>query len=299
MEPTLSSSVINCPCCSAAATPWLTANDSRRLSKDDFCYFRCGGCGLAFIDPVPMNLERFYRGGYQPIPKSLTELRLLAAKERYRLDTVMEKAGGDLLEIGPWIGIFSINAKDAGFKVEAIEMSAEASRFLRDEAGIHVTNTHDARTALLASDKHYDVIVLWHSLEHLLQPWKVLEAVSKRLKPGGILLVAIPNIESVQAKMLGGRWLHLDAPRHLYFWSPNDLARLVNGFGLKTERIDTTDHLSGLLSRNAWEHYFWYRLRCAPWIRTIIPKMLAPIVSAFTQRPGRGAGLTATFRAPT
>jgi SAM-dependent methyltransferase len=289
--------VTDCPCCAFPAPLLLVSRDfNRRISNDEFTYYRCGNCGLVFIDPVPAALERFYAGGYQPIPKTLQELRRIAADERYRLEPIMEKVGGDLLEIGPWIGVFSVNAMDAGFKVDAIEMSAEASRFLRETVGINVSNTNDPVEALRAS-KLYDVIALWHSLEHLPKPWAVLEAASRRLKPGGILLVAIPNIESAQAEVLGARWLHLDAPRHLYFWSPRDLARLVNRFGLETLKLDSEDKLSRVLSLGAWEAYFRSLVRI-PRIRGVVAKLSAPIAHAITHRTDRGAGLTATFRAP-
>jgi SAM-dependent methyltransferase len=279
------------------AVLWSTAKDNRRVSGQDFGYYRCGGCGLVFIDPLPTDLETFYEGGYQPVPESIDELRKIARKERYRLLPIMEKAGGDLLEIGPWIGLFSINAKDAGFKVDAIEMSREASDFLQEKVGINVTSTNDVRAALAATEKRYDVITLWHSLEHLIEPWAVLEIAAKRLKPGGILLVAIPNIASAQAETLRGRWLHLDAPRHLYFWPPNDLARLVSRFGLEAIDVTTKDYLSVVLSRSAWEFFFWAQLRKIKYVRTVVPKILAPIASLFTQRRG-GAGVTAVFRAP-
>ena len=290
--------IADCPCCGTLAPLYLISMDrNRKLSNQEFGYYRCAGCGLVFIDPVPSNLEHFYKGGYQSIPKSLAELRAIAKKEHYRIEPILaEKQGGDLLEIGPWIGVFSINAKDAGFKVDVIEMSSEASQFLRETVDVNVTNTTNPVAALQAQ-KCYDVIALWHSLEHLPQPWAVLEAASKRLKPGGILLVAIPNIGGTQAEAMGARWWHLDAPRHLYFWPPRDLARLINRFGLETVKLDTNDRLSGVLLRGAWDNYFRSLIR-VPIVRGVVAKLLTPVASLFSNRPGRGAGITAVFRAP-
>jgi 2-polyprenyl-3-methyl-5-hydroxy-6-metoxy-1,4-benzoquinol methylase len=220
----------------------------------------------------------------------------MASREKYRLEPIMNKVGGDLLEIGPWIGIFSMNAKDAGFKVDAIEMSPVASAFLRETVGIHVTTTNNPAEALVAA-KQYDVIAMWHSLEHLPAPWTVLEAASNRLKPGGILLIAIPNIASLQAKTLRENWFHLDAPRHLYFWAPEDLARLINAFGLETITLDTRDRLSQTLSTGAWEHYIYTKARI-PLLRGAAAKLLSPLAHILTQRNDQGAGLTAIFRAP-
>jgi SAM-dependent methyltransferase len=286
-----------CPYCKSPASLYLKSSDRNRLvSSETFAYFHCKGCGLVFIDPVPPNLDLYYAGGYQPIPKTIGELRTLASKEKYRLKPIMNKVGGDLLEIGPWIGIFSINAKDAGFKVDAIEMSPAASAFLRETVGIEVITTNKPADAL-AAPKKYDVIVMWHSLEHLPEPWAVLRAAANRLKSGGMLLIAIPNIASLQAKRLGNKWFHLDAPRHLFFWSPQDLARLVTEFGLHTVQLDTRDKLSQVLSCGAWEHYIYSGIRI-PIVRGIAAKLFSPIANLLTQRRNRGAGLTAVFRAP-
>jgi SAM-dependent methyltransferase len=273
-----------------------SSDRNRLVSNEIFAYFCCTGCGLVFIDPVPSNLDPYYAGGYQAIPRTIDELRSLAHGEKYRLKPIMNKAGGDLLEIGPWIGIFSINAKDAGFKVDAIEMSPVASAFLRETVGINVITTNNPADAL-AAPKKYDVIAMWHSLEHLPRPWVVLQAASNRLKPGGMLLIAIPNIASLQAKALGSKWFHLDAPRHLFFWAPQDLARLVNEFGLHTVKLDTRDKLSHVLSCGAWENYIYSGIRI-PVLRGIAAKLFSPLASLLTQRSNRGAGLTAVFRAP-
>jgi 2-polyprenyl-3-methyl-5-hydroxy-6-metoxy-1,4-benzoquinol methylase len=286
----------DCPCCASRATLWTVSSDRNRgITDEQFGYYHCSNCGLVFIDPVPAQLERYYSGGYQPIPKSVTELRRLAARETYRLKP-LAGLSGDLLEVGPWIGIFSINAQDAGFKVDAIEMSADASKFLTEKLGIAVTNTNDPLTALREGTKRYDVIAMWHSLEHLPNPWAILEAAANRLKPGGTLLVAIPNIGGWQAQTMRDKWRHLDAPRHLYFWAPNDLARLVNHFGLETVQLETEDKLSGVLARDALEHYIRSLVRI-PLVRSVVAKLIAPIVEPFIKGRGPGAGITATFRA--
>jgi 2-polyprenyl-3-methyl-5-hydroxy-6-metoxy-1,4-benzoquinol methylase len=289
--------VKNCPYCRSPASLFVRSGDrNRHVSSEVFSYFRCTECGLIFIDPIPTDLEPYYAGGYQPVPKTIAELRLLASHEKYRLKPIMNKMGGDLLEIGPWIGIFSINAKDAGFKVDAIEMSPVASSFLRETVGIDVTTTNNPAEALAAA-KRYDVIAMWHSLEHFPSPWTVLEAAANRLKPGGTLLIAIPNIASLQAKTLRENWFHLDAPRHLFFWAPEDLARLINAFGLETIALDTRDRLSQILSIGAWEHYIYSKVRI-PLLRGVAAKLFSPLAHMLTQRNDQGAGLTAIFRAP-
>jgi 2-polyprenyl-3-methyl-5-hydroxy-6-metoxy-1,4-benzoquinol methylase len=62
---------------------------------------------------------------------------------------------------------------------------------------------------------NYDIITFWHNIKHLLEPWKVLEEASKKINPGGIILIATPNPSSFAFRLLGRFWPHIDAPRHI------------------------------------------------------------------------------------
>ena len=260
-----------CPYC-FADTKFVTAStDFNRGTTDlQFRYYQCAACGLVFMDAIPANLQPFYAGGYAPIPPSLAELRAVAASERYRLEPVLRyKSKGKLLEIGPWRGVFCINAKDAGFKVSAIEMDQDCVRFLRDTVGINAIASTDPAKTMYEMTETFDVIAMWHSLEHLKDPWKVVESAAARLAPEGILLIAIPNIESFEFKLLKERWRHLDAPRHLFFYPAQSLSNLCERNGLRTAEVHTHDHVSELLAQDTWfewtkrhfgEHFYTSRL---------------------------------------
>jgi hypothetical protein len=73
----------------------------------------------------------------------------------------------------------------------------------------------------------------WHSLEHLEDPLAVLCDAANLMKPGGIVVVAVPNFSSVQARAGGRHWLHLDVPRHLSHFSPTSLARTLRAAGFE------------------------------------------------------------------
>ena len=143
---------------------------------------------MTFLDPRPEDNSPYYRGGYQPIPKSLSQLRVMAKKEAYRLELILKyKQQGRLLEVGPWIGLFSCNAKDAGFDVTAIEMNGACVDFLNSVVGVEAIQSSDPAATMSAMEKKFDVIVLWHSLEHLPDPWFVLQSAAKRLAPGNLV----------------------------------------------------------------------------------------------------------------
>jgi 2-polyprenyl-3-methyl-5-hydroxy-6-metoxy-1,4-benzoquinol methylase len=183
----------------------------------------------------------------------LAGLRAVAKAENYRLEPILKyKSQGSLLEIGPWMGIFSCNAKDAGFDVTAIEINSDCVSFLNNVVGVQAIQSAEPAAAMRALGRKFDVIALWHSLEHLPDPWMVLQTAAEHLAPQGILLVAVPNIESYDFAVMKAGWLHLDAPRHLYFYTAGSLEEVCLTNGLKTLEITTSDRLGRILSRNAW-----------------------------------------------
>jgi SAM-dependent methyltransferase len=80
-------------------------------------------------------------------------------------------------------------------------------------------------------------IVFWHSLEHLPAPGDAIESAAQRLRPGGVLLVAVPNGASLQARAFGERWFHLDLPRHLVHLSAGALTGRLRSLGLNVTRV--------------------------------------------------------------
>ena len=111
-------------------------------------------------------------------------------------------------------------------------MNGACVDFLNSVVGVEAIQSSDPAATMSAMEKKFDVIVLWHSLEHLPDPWFVLQSAAKRLAPGGILLIAIPNIESYDFSVLRAAWVHLDAPRHLFFYTARSLQKLCSGYAI-------------------------------------------------------------------
>jgi 2-polyprenyl-3-methyl-5-hydroxy-6-metoxy-1,4-benzoquinol methylase len=246
-----------------------------------------------FLHPIPPDLRPFYKGGYQRIPGDLASLRAIAKTERYRMDPILRhRSQGSLLEIGPWMGIFSCNAKDAGFDVTAIEIDSDCVAFLNNVVGIDAIRSADPAAAMRALGRKFDVITLWHSLEHLPDPWRVLEAAAEHLAPQGLLLIAVPNIESYDFSVLQVGWLHLDAPRHLYFYTARWLEKVCAEIGLRTLEVSTSDRLGHILSRDAWCAHS-ARILPIKYVRRGLGILLYRI--AMWRGPGNTSGLTAIY----
>ncbi len=157
---------------------------------------RCGGCGLVFVDPVPPEATRpeTYGSDYYE-PWQGREERLRIRLWRRRLALVEERAAhGSLLDVGCGDGQFLAIARDAGWRVEGIEFSPEGARRASKRLGRPVAVGHLARERLLRGP--FDVLTLWHVLEHLEEPGSMLDAARDRLRPGGLLVVAVPNLDN-------------------------------------------------------------------------------------------------------
>lgn len=243
----------NCPLCGTRSPLYFHARDmNRRLSPDVFRYHRCPACRTIFLAPVPANLGDYYPSEYYTMPASLEHLAAGAAGEHSKIEVIERFVRkGRLLEIGPAVGYFAYLARQKGFEVEAIEMDERCCRFLNEVAGVRAINTGDVPGAL-ATAEPYDVIALWHVVEHLPDPWEVLEAAARRLLPAGVLAIAAPNPAAFQFQVLRRYWAHVDAPRHLLLIPARTLIERAEALGLKTVLVTTSD--TGALG---WNTFGW------------------------------------------
>lgn len=243
-----------CPLCGGAANLAFTAHDrNREISPQPFRYRRCTACQVVSLVDVPKDLTPFYPGEYYDLltPEQLDGVLHV---ERHKVDRVRRWVSeGRLVEIGPGIGVFSYGAKQAGFDVTAIEMDERACRHLRDVVGVEAINSADPATALGGLPPS-DAIVLWHVIEHVPDPWAVVEAAAANLAPGGALVLATPNPDSVQYRVLKQRWAHVDAPRHLFLLPLETLAERCTASGLRQVDATTSDPAGRYWNSFGWEY---------------------------------------------
>jgi len=282
------------------STLFMSVRDyNKKISDKVFNYYRCRRSGFIFLDPIPADLGKYYPSDYYDVPASEAELVASAeVLQQWKLDAVLAHAkGGRLLEIGAAYGLFSFLAKRAGFKVTAIEMDARCCGFLRDVVGIDVVESDDA-LSVLETLPEFDVIVMWQVLEHLPDPWTVLAAVAERLVPNGVLILDTPNPDAFQFRVLGRRWVHLDAPRHVALIPVELLTDYVGRHGLEAERLTAADAGANGFNGYGWAFTFKNFLgdnlfgRIGFFLGRVLAKLLIPI-----ERTGwRGSTYTAVFR---
>jgi len=246
--------LIKCLLCQTRAEFLFDAKDTnRKISGETFPYFICPKCQLIFLAQIPPDLADYYSGYYQ-IP-TLEKLAQIASRERFKIEIVQKfKKEGNLLEIGPSIGVFAYQANQAGFEVDTIEMSSECCEFLSKEVGVNAVNSDDPSEALKKMRAH-DVIALWHNIEHLPDPWACLDQISKNLKPGGILVIATPNPNSLGFRILGAKWPHVDAPRHLNLIPLKTLSDYLKPLKLIPIMATANDSGAQYWNRFSWQVY--------------------------------------------
>ncbi len=247
---------LRCPSCTGEALPYLRQRDRNlRVTRAMFDYHRCISCGLVFLDPVPNDLDRYYPAEYYELPRSLTRLAELAAREQFKLDLVRPfKSGGDLLEIGPGWGSFAYAAKLAGYSVTVVEKDERCRRYLDVVAGVAVREPKSTG-ALPDGLETYDVVALWHVVEHVPDFRQMLVDLAERVRPGGVLAIATPNPAAWQFRLMKGAWPHLDAPRHLQLIPAEVIKDIVQPRGFEPV-IATTGDAGGL----SWNRFGWQRL---------------------------------------
>ena len=290
-----------CPLCGGASAVALRTPDRNRgLSDVVFTYRRCEVCGSLWLENIPEDLSPYYPDDYYARP-DLARLRELGAGEAYRMALLAPYAtGGRLTEIGPGFGIFAVQAVDAGFDVTVIEMDRAMCEHLEATLGVRAVCSAEPERAL-AELPPSRVIVMWHVLEHLRDPWATLDAAAANLEPGGTLLIAVPNPEALGARVLGGRWPHVDAPRHLFLIPARTLAERARRAGLQAVHLTADDPGARHWNAFAWHYALrrpqsrWITHRLAQAAGTAIAAVLAPV----ERRGLRGAAYTMVLQKPT
>jgi len=205
----------------------------------------CPGCGVVFVSPVPpeaVEPERYGPDYY--LPWQGRQIRARGRLWRRRVAALLARTtAGTLLDVGCGDGLFMRVARDAGFAVDGIEFSPEGARRAALALGRPVAIGDLAVDRLLGGP--FATITLWHVLEHVAEPARLLSAVHQRLAPGGLIAVAVPNLENLPLRAIyrlaRGRPLPLYTPEarepHLTHFSPTTLATALARRGFESIEV--------------------------------------------------------------
>ncbi len=132
-------------------------------------------------------------------------------------------------------------------------MDAECCAYLERVVGVRAIHS-DAPDQALAGLEPARAVAMWHVIEHLDRPWPVVAAAAARLEPGGVLAIATPNPQSLQFRLLRGRFAHVDGPRHLFLIPYPVLRARLEELGLEVLEVTTSDPVGIGLNRLGWEY---------------------------------------------
>lgn len=233
-----------CPICGGKLRPVYAVHDVNDAVPGEWEVAVCDGCGMGQLHPMPSHSE--ISGFYRDVFYDQTGRRFHPWVEglRRRLGAARGKvlnrlcpARGRLLDFGSGAGHFGEAMRRLGWDVVDFDPyrqpDAQAPNGPAPGAAADESRVAETGGNLPFAAKSFDAITLWYSFEHMRDPRAVLWDIFRVLKPDGVLLVAVQDFSSIQARVFGRRWLILDPPRHLYQYSPENLGRLCRQEGFE------------------------------------------------------------------
>lgn len=227
--------------------------------KGSFTVKKCGSCGLLFLDPQPSStiLKKHYPSTHYYSYKDESDsgffykLRSYLVKHYYepnflsKVFSVMvqnvpalpKKRKGKILDVGCGTGDTLVLLKELGWDVYGLEIDQNAVAVAKKRGLRNVTLGGYARISLF-KDNYFDVIRLYHVIEHIPNPSECLRLLYKKLKPGGEVILGTPNFQSMTSSIFGRYWYNLDTPRHVFIFSPKTLSMLVRKEGFSYTIIE-------------------------------------------------------------
>jgi SAM-dependent methyltransferase len=235
-----------CNLCGSEEKQVLYANqDWQTVAGDDYHLVQCSDCGLIYLYPRPSvdEIGRFYEELYPCYKQSVDSERHALirwarkrnlANRRKQVERASGRKTGAVLDVGCATGLFLHEMKQAGWEARGVEPVASAAHYAREVSGVDVFEGYFQDAPFPANS--FDVITFWDVIEHTFSPQQELQRAAQLLKPGGTLIMNIPNWNSLDRKALDAYWMGLDPPRHLYVFPRRAMERLIEKAGLRVVR---------------------------------------------------------------
>lgn len=204
-------------------------------ADDTYAVLVCADCGLGHTDPIPEDIPAAYGGVYYSEQRHGITGRIRAwLRARWVERHAGESAGQNarsIVDAGCGTGEFLREMEGRGWTVGGTELEHRARQLLGTTLDVRADLEHFAERAPIG------VVSMWHSLEHTTDPKAQVEAAFRLLRPGGRLVVAVPNHGGWEVKLFGRHAFQLDVPRHLYHFDLGSLERLLSDAGFTLEVV--------------------------------------------------------------
>lgn len=224
----------SCPVCESVSFKLVYPRACDANSGDCFRVVQCTACNLAYTAPRPSSLDRYYPPRYRAYGRVVIAVLRWLYSLRVSRWMRLKPQGGSVLEIGCGPGLMLGVFHRRGWRVLGIERNQEAATIARRAPGLEITSSP---IESLPESARFDLIIMFHVLEHIGDPVKLLCECAKRLAPSGHLITNVPNFASWQSSFAAASWLHLDVPRHLVHFTPETLAATLESAGLQLTNL--------------------------------------------------------------
>jgi len=230
-------------------------------SAQPFEIQQCQQCGLAITLPKPQDMdpyypETYYGSGNKKFSGVIEYLTQLGCK--WRADSILKHASARLKTSDKPVNVEQADSKAADHKLKVLDIGCGRAGLLRSlqQSGCDCHGTERATfpdtdqlqglqvfTGSLNEAAYksgsFDIVSIWHVLEHLDDPFEALDEIARVTRSGGLLAVAVPNFSSWQSKLFKSAWFHLDLPRHLYHFDVHSLTQALKARGYSVTSTST------------------------------------------------------------
>jgi 2-polyprenyl-3-methyl-5-hydroxy-6-metoxy-1,4-benzoquinol methylase len=218
----------------------ICGSDERQLlyEKEQWKIYECSICGLGILNPRPRKnclallyqkeyfADQYDSGVELDSPGFKRWMGLLEHRHRFFRQI---KGKGKLLDIGCGNGYFLALCQRMGYEVQGIDLSPWAAEYASSKLGLNVISSEIGDTEF--PPETFDIITMWHSLEHSEDPLETVIKVKQWLKHDGIFVIEVPNYTGTDAQHEWDHWIGWQIPYHLFHFTPKALAMLIEKYG--------------------------------------------------------------------
>ncbi len=230
----------HCPVCKSLKSKLHKTVKDYTVSQKKFNVIQCESCSFLYTNPRPNSesIGAYYKSDnyISHTNKSNSPINLIykiarTQTLRWKFELANKTHPNSLLDYGCGTGHFLGYCKKKGLNVSGFEPDEDARTIAINEVG----NVIDANSNNIT--KKFDIITLWHVLEHVSNLNQVVNWLKNHLAKNGKLIIALPNPESYDAQLFNEYWAAYDVPRHLYHFTKKTLTNLVNRHSFSVESI--------------------------------------------------------------